>query len=36
MYTVLSRAVIEGKKVFAVVGRNHVATQADALRCALK
>ncbi|MDQ5844203.1 MAG: hypothetical protein M3539_02790 [Acidobacteriota bacterium] len=36
MYTVLSRATLEGKKVFAVVGRDHVAMQADALRCALK
>ena len=36
MYTVLATAALEGKKVFAVVGRNHVATQADALRCALK
>jgi hypothetical protein len=36
MYTVLSRAALEGKRVFAVVGRNHVAMQAEALRCALK
>lgn len=36
MYTVLSTAALEGKKVFAVVGRNHVPMQAEALRCALK
>jgi hypothetical protein len=36
MYTVLSAAALEGKKVFAVVGRNHVPMQAEALRCALK
>jgi len=36
MYTALSRAALEGKNVFAVVGRNHVAMQADALRCALE
>jgi hypothetical protein len=36
MFTVLSRSALEGKKVFAVVGRDHVAMQADALRCALK
>lgn len=31
----LSTAAREGKKVFAVVGRDHVAFQAQALRCAL-
>jgi len=31
----LSAAVREGKRVFAVVGRDHVAHQADALRCAV-
>lgn len=31
----LSAAVREGKRVFAVVGRDHVAHQADALRCAI-
>jgi hypothetical protein len=36
MYTILSRSTLEGKKVFAVVGRDHVAMQADAVRCALK
>jgi len=30
----LSAAVRDGKKVFAVVGRDHVAHQAQALRCA--
>lgn len=36
MYAALSKAVLEGKRVFAVVGRNHVPMQAAALRCALK
>ncbi len=36
MYAALSRAALEGKRVFAVVGRNHVPLQAAALRCALK
>lgn len=31
----LSAPVREGKRVFAVVGRDHVAHQADALRCAV-
>ncbi len=35
MYRVLSRAVRSGDRVFAVVGRNHVPMQAEALRCAL-
>lgn len=34
MYRVLSEAAAKGR-VFAVVGRNHVASQANALRCAL-
>lgn len=36
MYRLLAQAALEGKRAFAVVGRNHVAMQADALRCALK
>jgi hypothetical protein len=32
----LSAAANSGKAVFAVVGRDHVAQQADALRCAIK
>ena len=35
MYRVLSRAALSGERVFAVVGRNHVPMQAEALRCAL-
>ena len=35
MYRVLARAARSGERVFAVVGRNHVPMQADALRCAL-
>lgn len=35
MYRVLSEAVRQGERVFAVVGRNHVPMQAPALRCAL-
>jgi hypothetical protein len=31
----LSAAVRDGKKVFAVVGRDHVSHQADALRCTI-
>lgn len=31
----LAAAVREGKKVFAVVGRDHVSHQADALRCTI-
>jgi hypothetical protein len=34
MYRVLSQAA-EKERVFAIVGRNHVAAQADALRCQL-
>ncbi|MBA3321606.1 MAG: hypothetical protein H0T45_09230 [Pyrinomonadaceae bacterium] len=36
MFRVLAQAAREGKKVFAVVGRNHVPMQAPALRCALR
>ena len=36
MYNVLSAAALGGKKVLAVVGRNHISMQAEALRCALK
>lgn len=36
MYEVLARAALEGKRVFAVVGGNHVPMQEPALRCALK
>jgi hypothetical protein len=36
MYNVLSDAVQRGEKVFAVVGRNHVPMQAEALKCSLK
>jgi hypothetical protein len=36
MYNILTKAVLEGEKVFAVVGRNHVPMQEAALRCALK
>jgi hypothetical protein len=36
MYESLAKKVLEGKKVFAVVGRNHVPMQAEALKCALK
>lgn len=32
----LSAAVREGKRVFAVVGRGHVAHQAEALRCEIR
>ena len=35
MYRVLARAAGSGEAVFAVVGRNHVPMQAEALRCAL-
>lgn len=35
MYRVLARAALSGDRVFAVVGRNHVPMQAEALRCAL-
>jgi hypothetical protein len=36
MYTSLAKEALAGKKVFAVVGRNHVPMQSAALRCALK
>jgi hypothetical protein len=36
MYQVLAKAVVEGNRVFAVVGRNHVPMQERALRCALE
>ena len=36
MYRVLAKAVMEGNRVFAVVGRNHVPMQEQALRCALE
>lgn len=35
MYRALARAALSGEKVFAVVGRNHVPMQAEALRCAI-
>ena len=35
MYRVLARAARSGDRVFAVVCRNHVPMQAEALRCAL-
>jgi hypothetical protein len=36
MVRVLAKAALEGKRVFAVVGRDHIPMQAAALRCALK
>jgi hypothetical protein len=36
MYEVLAKAALEGKRVFAVVGGNHVPMQEPALRCVLK
>ena len=36
MYELLSKAALDGKRVFAIVGRDHVPMQAPALRCALK
>jgi hypothetical protein len=36
MYKSLAGATLEGKRVFAVVGRNHVPMQSPALRCAIK
>ena len=36
MYRLLTNAVLRGEKVFAVVGRNHVPMQAQAIKCALK
>ncbi|WP_210486196.1 hypothetical protein [Rufibacter aurantiacus] len=35
MYRLLSEAVLRGEKVLAVVGRNHVPMQAEALKCTL-
>lgn len=35
MYRVLTEAVLRGERVFAVVGRNHVPMQVDAIKCAL-
>lgn len=35
MYELLTKAVKEGKRVFAVVGRNHVPMQREAIKCAL-
>ncbi|KAA3436691.1 hypothetical protein [Rufibacter hautae] len=35
MYRILSEAVLRGERVLAVVGRNHVPMQAEALKCAL-
>jgi hypothetical protein len=36
MYRLLTDAVLRGERVFAVVGRNHVPMQAEAIRCALQ
>jgi hypothetical protein len=36
MYRALAGATLEGKRVFAVVGRNHVPMQTPALRCAIR
>lgn len=36
MYQTLSKKVKEGKKVFAVVGRNHIPMQKEAIKCALQ
>lgn len=36
MYRSLAGATLEGKRVFAVVGRNHVPMQTPALRCAIR
>jgi hypothetical protein len=36
MYRQLARAALGGERVMAVVGRNHLFVQADALRCALE
>ncbi|HEU0014988.1 MAG TPA: hypothetical protein VFQ45_14970 [Longimicrobium sp.] len=36
MYEVIMREVRNGERVFAVVGRDHVAAQAPALRCAME
>lgn len=36
IYEVLAKAALDGKRVFAIIGRDHVPMQAAALRCALK
>jgi hypothetical protein len=36
MYSVLAKAATEGKKVFALVGRDHIPMQEEALKCALR
>ena len=36
MYELLAKAALAGKRVFAIVGRDHVPMQAPALRCALQ
>lgn len=36
MYRLLTDAVLRGERVFAVVGRNHVPMQAEAIRCTLQ
>ncbi len=36
MVRVLSRAVLAGERVFAVIGRDHIGMQAPALRCVLE
>lgn len=36
MFNVLTKAVLDGKTVFAAVGESHIPMQAAALRCALK
>ena len=36
MLRILSAAVQKGERVFAVVGRNHVPMQVDALACMIK
>ncbi|WP_207432218.1 hypothetical protein [Sabulibacter ruber] len=35
MYRLLSEAVLRGERVLAVVGRNHVPMQAEAIKCAV-
>jgi hypothetical protein len=36
MYKLLTKAVKEGRRVFVVVGRNHVPMQREAIKCALE
>ena len=36
MYALLAKATLEGKRVFAIVGRDHVPMQEPALKCALR